>query len=264
LKWPDAGTPAGISQLFGTLGEILERRRSGYHDATARQRRGDRDQRGRSMNVGRMSIVSFGLFLAGIIGLVAVVGAHPSAAVIVAYVVVVVVSFAYAMYLWIAVIRYGDRRLVKRGVKGTAQVRSAKETSWAMSAGEYEGIGAPTVWKYGLDVTAPDREPYQTTLYICAHLREGETLPVYVSRLNPKRVTVDLAEQAAARASAPPARDGRTKVRVVANANATAPSTSPAPDLADELTKLADLRDRGALTDAEFEAQKAKLLEESD
>lgn len=32
------------------------------------------------------------------------------------------------------------------------------------------------------------------------------------------------------------------------------------PDVADELTKLADLRDRGVLTDAEFEAQKAKLL----
>ena len=33
------------------------------------------------------------------------------------------------------------------------------------------------------------------------------------------------------------------------------------PDVADELTKLADLRDRGVLTDAEFAAQKAKLLE---
>ena len=32
------------------------------------------------------------------------------------------------------------------------------------------------------------------------------------------------------------------------------------PDVADELTKLADLRDRGVLTEAEFEAQKAKLL----
>jgi hypothetical protein len=31
-------------------------------------------------------------------------------------------------------------------------------------------------------------------------------------------------------------------------------------DVADQLTKLADLRDRGALSDAEFEAQKAKLL----
>lgn len=34
----------------------------------------------------------------------------------------------------------------------------------------------------------------------------------------------------------------------------------PGPDVADQLTKLADLRDRGVLTDAEFEAQKAKVL----
>lgn len=32
------------------------------------------------------------------------------------------------------------------------------------------------------------------------------------------------------------------------------------PDVADELKKLADLRDRGVLTEAEFETQKAKLL----
>jgi hypothetical protein len=32
------------------------------------------------------------------------------------------------------------------------------------------------------------------------------------------------------------------------------------PDVADQLSKLADLRDRGVLTEAEFEAQKAKLL----
>jgi Short C-terminal domain len=209
------------------------------------------------VNVGRMSIVSFSVFLVGILGLAAIVGAHAGGAVIVAYVAIVILSFVYAMYLWIAVIRYGDRRLLKRGVKGTAQVSSAKETSWAMSAGEYEGIGAPTVWKYGLDVTVPDKAPYQTTLYICAHLETGETLPVYVSRMNPKRVTIDLAAQAAARASARAVRDGRTKVRVVTDAF----TPAPAPDVADELTKLADLRDRGALSDAEFEAQKAKLLE---
>ncbi len=29
---------------------------------------------------------------------------------------------------------------------------------------------------------------------------------------------------------------------------------------ADELTKLADLKEKGVITDAEFEAQKAKLL----
>jgi hypothetical protein len=37
----------------------------------------------------------------------------------------------------------------------------------------------------------------------------------------------------------------------------------PKPDVVDQLTKLADLRERGALTDAEFQAQKAKLLADS-
>jgi len=38
------------------------------------------------------------------------------------------------------------------------------------------------------------------------------------------------------------------------------PSTDQGSSLASELEKLATLRDRGALTDAEFQAQKAKLL----
>ena len=41
-----------------------------------------------------------------------------------------------------------------------------------------------------------------------------------------------------------------------------APATAadPAPDRIEQLTKLAALKDSGALTDAEFEAEKAKLL----
>ncbi len=38
------------------------------------------------------------------------------------------------------------------------------------------------------------------------------------------------------------------------------PQAGPQPDLADQLRKLADLRDAGILTEAEFAAQKAKLL----
>jgi hypothetical protein len=44
---------------------------------------------------------------------------------------------------------------------------------------------------------------------------------------------------------------------------ATGPATTtaaPVPDLADQLRKLADLRDHGILTDEEFAGQKAKLL----
>ena len=35
---------------------------------------------------------------------------------------------------------------------------------------------------------------------------------------------------------------------------------APKPDITDQLTKLADLRDRGVLAQAEFDAQKAKIL----
>lgn len=206
-----------------------------------------------------MSVVSFGVFLTCTIGL-SVVARHQSGAVLGAYLALWILSFVYAMYLWIAVIRYGDRRLLKRGVKGTAEVLSAKETSWQMAAGEYYGIGAPNVWKYRLNVSLPGKEPYATTLYICAHLREGEAVPIVASRLNPKRVTVDVAAHASARAAAD-AVPGSTKLRRRLPVTLIRqPAAAPVPDVADELTKLADLRDRGALTDAEFEAQEANLL----
>jgi len=38
------------------------------------------------------------------------------------------------------------------------------------------------------------------------------------------------------------------------------PAAAPAPDPLDQLQKLADLKAAGVLTDAEFEAQKAKIL----
>ncbi|MBS1888763.1 MAG: SHOCT domain-containing protein [Actinobacteria bacterium] len=46
----------------------------------------------------------------------------------------------------------------------------------------------------------------------------------------------------------------------VTNALAQAQGAVPATDVTGQLTRLADLRDRGALTDAEFEARKAELL----
>jgi hypothetical protein len=38
------------------------------------------------------------------------------------------------------------------------------------------------------------------------------------------------------------------------------PAPAPAPDVVTQLKELADLRTQGILTDAEFEAQKAKIL----
>jgi hypothetical protein len=54
------------------------------------------------------------------------------------------------------------------------------------------------------------------------------------------------------------ATDAAGRAAVIAGAQAGAPSSG----VADELTKLADLHDRGVLTDAEFETQKKQLLGE--
>jgi hypothetical protein len=49
----------------------------------------------------------------------------------------------------------------------------------------------------------------------------------------------------------------------IAMIDGTAAPADPHYGVADQLTKLADLKDRGVLTDAEFESTKAKLLSES-
>jgi hypothetical protein len=141
------------------------------------------------MNTGRASILAFLLFFVGLFAAMALIQSSPIGAL--AAGVVGALGFIYAMYLWLWGMRKGDPRLARRGISGTAEVIEAKETSWSMASGEYYGIGAPVVWKYKLEVTVGDRHPYRTTLYICAHLHEGATIPVKVSRWNHKRVTVD-------------------------------------------------------------------------
>jgi len=181
-------------------------------------------------------------------------------------------AFVYAMYLSMAVIRGGDKRLARNGVPGTAVVLSAQQTNTVVQEGEF-AWNAPYVRKYGLQVTVPGWAPYKTMLYICASLTAGETIPVRVARFNRKRVTIDpfaynqqygeRVRQAPSASSAGASDDvGATLANIQAlTARLRAARASAAePDVADELTKLATLRDRGILTDAEFATQKAKLL----
>ena len=166
-------------------------------------------------------------------------------------------AFLYAMYLSMAVIRGGDKRLARNGVPGTALVLSAKQTNTVVQEGEF-AWNAPYVWKYGLEVTVPGWPPYKTMLYICASLTEGETIPVRVARFNRKRVTIDpIAYNNVYSGRTNAVRVGR---RAEPSFDFGAAATASEPDVADELTKLAALKDRGILTDTEFAAQKAKLL----
>jgi hypothetical protein len=102
--------------------------------------------------------------------------------------------FVYAMYLAMAVMRNGDRRLLKRGVQGTAEVLTAKATNTVIQEGEF-AWEAPRVYKYRLRVTIPGRSPYETSCSICASgIRPGAVVDVAVSRHNRQRVTIDVGQ----------------------------------------------------------------------
>jgi hypothetical protein len=170
-----------------------------------------------------------------------------------------------------AVIRGGDKRLARNGVPGTALVLSAQETNTVVQEGEF-AWNAPYVWKYGLEVTVPGWQPYKTMLYICATLTAGETIPVRAARFNRKRVTIDPVvynQQYGQRVRQSPSASSRgsddidatlANIQALTARMSGTQATAAGPDVADELTKLATLRDRGILTDAEFATQKAKLL----
>ncbi len=102
--------------------------------------------------------------------------------------------FAYAMYLALAVMRNGDRRTLRRGIRGTAEVLTAKATNTVIQEGEF-AWEAPRVYKYRLRVTVGGRPAYETSCSICASgIRPGMVVNVAVGRHNRKRVTIDVGQ----------------------------------------------------------------------
>jgi hypothetical protein len=103
-----------------------------------------------------------------------------------------------------------------------------------------------------LEVYVNGRAPYRVAnQYIVpasAPLGQGVRIPVRVDPNDPARIAIDWDNVAQGPA--------RGEVRP---AGGTEPST-PAGDVVAKLERLAALRDSGALTDAEFEQQKARLL----
>lgn len=190
--------------------------------------------------------------------------------------------FVYAMYLAIAVQRNGDRRLLRRGIAGTAEVLSAKRTNTVIQEGEF-AWEAPRVYKYKLRVTLPGRAPYDTDVRICASgISQGSVVNVAASKHNHKRVTIDVGQGSkdyngvprptpVAGAAASSFR-GSGAVRIVNDFSATstlgatsamnATSQDSEDDRLRMLAQLGQLHSQGVLTDAEFEAQKAKILAE--
>jgi hypothetical protein len=175
--------------------------------------------------------------------------------------------FAYAMYLGMAVTLNGDRRLLRRGVHGTAVVLGARATNTFVRKGG-SAWQASRVYKYRLRVSIPGRSPYETDCAICAAgIREGSTVGVAASRHNHRRVTIDVG-QAGDHAprdtgvttyTLPPGGMGITIDTRPARKPGEAPTSA---ERIAELTQLGHLHDQGVLTDAEFASEKARILGE--
>ncbi len=207
-----------------------------------------------------------GAFVAG--------GELESPAIFVVGEVLAVAFFVYAMYLSLRVIRAGDPRLLKRGIRGTAIVLQAHRTNTVMQAGEFEWM-APWVWRYHLQVTIPDHEPYETVVSICAGgMSEGQTVDIAAAPQNHKRVTIDVGQDQGKGAGSASTDRGVPTSLSFASADTPAGDSAPkfdpgtgaptgAPTGGDSISKLerlANLRDRGVLTDDELAEQKRKLL----
>jgi hypothetical protein len=94
---------------------------------------------------------------------------------------------------------------------------------------------------------------------------EGDILPVRYDPEDRSKIEVDAPALRAQSDAADAARAQAKQARISDRERHFAPGTVPpgtASDPVERLEKLAGLRDRGALTDAEFAAQKAKILSE--
>jgi hypothetical protein len=147
----------------------------------------------------------------------------------------------------------GERgRILAEGIGGTATI---------------VGMGTPArgaKWfnlDLDLEVSVPGRQAYRVAntymVPATASLGEGVTLPVKVDQNDSSKIAIDW--------DSAPQGPAAGEVRPVAGSGGFAqvsppPSGGGGSDHIAELERLAKLRDSGALTDAEFEQEKAKIL----
>jgi hypothetical protein len=169
------------------------------------------------------------------------------------------------------------KRLARKLEQGGGQRASATvlkiENSWQ------RGTGSGQQWSYSKITmhmklrlrVEPDGQPaFETSVQASFPGRfplEGSKVQVLFDPDDHSKLTVDAPQEVDA-PQAMASAESRAKVLLEQrSANLEAPGPSAAAphvaspsDPADEISKLADLHDRGALTDGEFEAQKKKIL----
>jgi hypothetical protein len=136
------------------------------------------------------------------------------------------------------------------------------------------GMGTPergATWfnmDIDLEVHISGKDPYRVNnMYMVpasAQLGQGVTLPIAVDQSDDSKIAIDWdkAPGAPAAGQVRPAAGGTTPPAQAAANPAAGWANVTSQDSVAKLEKLAKLKESGALTDAEFEAQKAKILGE--
>jgi hypothetical protein len=262
------------------------------------------------MTIGKMTTacwVVFGIMCLGFLPLIladyAIPGLPPAVHLLLAILTVGILwwgPFGYGMYLAQAGIGKGDRRLLKRGIHGTALVLKADMTGMMIGGAPEMGLSGRFAYRYHLRVTLPEGRPYETYCMICAsNIQEGQTVNVAASPHNRKRVTIDVG-QGKSKGKGKPDRVPQPGIRhpVIGDDRAVPQSGIRHPVIEDSilssqrhlkdtgpkskqntyrgsthdtsrsdnasrirlLAELGKLHRDGVLTDAEFAAEKARLL----
>jgi hypothetical protein len=134
------------------------------------------------------------------------------------------------------------------------------------------GMGTPArgAAKFNLDIDLevhiPGRKPYQVSnQYIVprtAVLGQGVSLPIKVDPNDPAKIAIDwdAAQKAPSEGQVRPAGEAAGQAARGPHSGFTSTSASGGDDTVADLERLAKLHESGALTDAEFKKEKAKIL----
>jgi len=134
-----------------------------------------------------------------------------------------------------------QQRLLVSGIPGRARIDAAADTG--------ASVNDQPIADLTMTVEIPGRAPYQVVTrqpiprLMTGSFSPGQTVPVRVDPADPTVLTVDMGAFATGAGATP----GTTPI-------------IPSQDPSERLQRLADLRDRGVLTESEFAAQKARIL----
>lgn len=161
------------------------------------------------------------------------------------------VPVTIAMAGWVALVAQRADALQQGGIRATGVVLEVLKP-WMNVVINSVYIRRKVRLRIEREDGAPSYEGILKGLFMLGEIPSaGDRLPLIVDPKNPQRFEY---QQGADTQPAAPSH------YTAAPSHHAAASATPQGSFADELTKLADLHDRGALTDSEFDAAKKKLL----